>query len=96
MQIIHSHLAVKGRCESLIESLRVLDHFIESFFALFYQCVVFLNLGLLGLHVQVDRLSLPLQLGDLVVQLSLLDSLLHDIGIDLIAANFQLVNLTLE
>ena len=91
-----SHLAVKGRCESLIESLRVLDHFIESFFALVYECVVFLNLCFLGLHVEVDGLSLSLELGDLVVELSLLNSLLHDIGIDLIAANFQFVNLTLE
>ena len=91
-----SHLAVKGRCESLIESLRVLDHFIESFFALVYECVVFLNLCFLGLHVKVDGLSMSLELGDLVVELSLLNSLLHDIGIDLIAANFQFVNLTLK
>lgn len=93
---VRSHLAVKGGRESLIESLRVLDHFIESFFALVYECVVFLNLGFLGLHVQVDGLSLSLQLGDLVVELSLLNSLLHNICIDLIAANFQFVNLTLE
>ena len=93
---MNSDLAVESRCESFVKSLRVLNHFIKSFLGLVNKCVVFLDLSLLGLDVQVDGLSLPLKLGDLVVELSLLNSLLHDIGVDLIAANLELMDFALE
>ena len=89
-----SDVVVKRGAQRIREPLGVLDHFIESFVALFDQRIVLFDLRVFLVDIELEPLLLSLKLHDLLVEMRHLHPLLHDFCIYLVAPISQFIHLS--